>query len=79
MMPARASACAYATLPSKSARHMRLSNAMLLLNASISGSVLPVKRPPHSFAGTAAAPDSILAARLGAAAAAAAARHEERV
>ena len=32
-----------------SSAHMRLSNGRLSLNFSIRGSVLPVKRPPHSF------------------------------
>lgn len=32
-----------------SSAHMRLSKGRLSLNFSMSGSVLPVKRPPHSF------------------------------
>jgi hypothetical protein len=32
-----------------SSAHMRLSNGRLSLNFSISGSVLPVKRPPHNL------------------------------
>jgi len=48
-MPHRASAFAYAMLPVMSARHRRLSKSMELLNFSMRGSVLPVKRPPHSL------------------------------
>lgn len=35
-----------------SSDHMRLSKGSDSLNFSISGSVLPVKRPPHSFFGS---------------------------
>mmetsp|Transcript_22664 Transcript_22664/g.62571 ORF Transcript_22664/g.62571 Transcript_22664/m.62571 type:complete len:282 (-) Transcript_22664:148-993(-) len=48
-MPALESALAYTWLPFKSSAHMRLSKGSDSLNFSIRGSVLPVKRPPHSF------------------------------
>ena len=38
-----------------SSDHMRLSNGRDSLNFSINGSVAPVKRPPQSFLGSAAA------------------------
>mmetsp|Transcript_10438 Transcript_10438/g.31395 ORF Transcript_10438/g.31395 Transcript_10438/m.31395 type:complete len:211 (+) Transcript_10438:2164-2796(+) len=50
MIPARWMARAYAADPVRSSSHMRLSNRRLLLNFSITGSVSPRKRPPHSFA-----------------------------